>query len=92
MEKWADRVYPETDFGRSIATSVAGVIGLVTYLLVKDWVIAAFSSIISFPIIRIIATSFNEKYKRNSERKISEEDASYLFGKLSDEEVEVVKA
>jgi len=46
IEKWADRVYSETDFGRSVATSVAGVIGLAVYLIFGDWVIAAFSSII----------------------------------------------
>ena len=41
VEKWADRVYAENDFGRSIATSIAGLIGLTVYLLAKDWVISA---------------------------------------------------
>lgn len=69
MEKWADRVYKENDFGRSIATSFAGLIGLVVYLLSKDWVIAAFTSIITFPIIRIVATDINEKAERNKKGK-----------------------
>jgi len=92
IEKWADRVYSESDFGRSIATSIAGVVGLVVYLILKDWVIAAFSSIITFPIIRILSSSINEKHKRKSERKITEENANYVFEKLSNEEIEVVKA
>ena len=92
VEKWADRVYSETDFGRSIATSLAGVICLLIYLFIQDWVIAAFSAIISFPIFRIVASSFNERHKRKNEREISEENASYLFGKLSAGELEVVKA
>jgi len=56
IEKWADRVYAETDFGRSVATSGAGVIGLLIYLSYNDWVIAAFSTIIAFPVIRLIST------------------------------------
>ncbi len=92
IEKWADRVYSESDFGRGIATSISGVIGLVVYLFINDWVIAAFSSLISFPIIRILASSINEKYKRKNERKITEEKASYIFNKLSNEELDVIKA
>ena len=48
LDKWVERIYAETDVGRSIATSVAGVIGLSAYLLSTDWVIAAFLSIIAW--------------------------------------------
>lgn len=92
IEKWADRVYSESDFGRGIATSLAGVVGLAIYVLLDDWVIAAFSSIIAFPIIRIVATSFNDAYKHKRERRVSEEHAAYLFGKLSGQELEVVQS
>ena len=63
LEKWADRVYSENDFGRSIATSLSGTIGLIVYLVTDDWVSAAFSAIISFPIIRIISTRIMNKSK-----------------------------
>ncbi|MCK0767266.1 hypothetical protein [Chromohalobacter canadensis] len=92
IEKWADRIYSESDFGRSIATSLTGVVGLAIYILINDWVIAAFASIIAFPIIRIVATSFNDSYKRERERRVDEECASYLFGKLSGQELEVVQS
>ncbi|WP_020207624.1 superinfection exclusion B family protein [Gilvimarinus chinensis] len=92
IEKWADRVYSEDDFGRGIATSLSGIIGLSVYLLSDDWVISAFSAIIAFPIFRIIASSFNEKHKRKSQRKIDEENAKYSFDKLSEEELNVVKS
>jgi ABC-type multidrug transport system fused ATPase/permease subunit len=92
IEKWAERVYAENDFGRSVAISVSGLIGLLVYLLTADWVIAAFSTIISFPIIRLVSTGLNEWFKRKKQRNIERENASHLFAKLSDEEKEVIKA
>ncbi|MFT6925664.1 MAG: ABC-type multidrug transport system fused ATPase/permease subunit [Psychromonas sp.] len=92
IEKWADRVYAENDFGRSIATSIAGLIGLGVYLLSKDWVIAAFASIITFPVIRIVATGINEKAERNKKRKIEKEEAENLYNKLSADEKNVIQS
>ncbi|OGQ93870.1 MAG: hypothetical protein A2464_10585 [Deltaproteobacteria bacterium RIFOXYC2_FULL_48_10] len=92
LEKWADRVYAETDVGRSVATSIAGIIGLVVYIIFRDWVIAAFSSIISFPIVRIVSTSLNEKANRRKERLIKREEAEEIFNRLSKEEKDVVQA
>ena len=92
IEKWADRVYSETDFGRSVATSVAGIIGLVVYLIFNDWVVAAFSSIISFPIIRIVSTLLHEKATRRAKCKIEHEEAAHIYDRLSDDEKEVVLA
>jgi len=92
VEKWADRVYAENDFGRSIATSIAGLIGLVIYLLTKDWVISAFSSIIAFPLIRIVASSFNEKVERNKRRKVEKEEVENLYNKLSSDEKNVIQS
>lgn len=92
IEKWADRVYAETDFGRSIATSGAGIIGLVTYLIFNDWVVAAFSSIISFPIIRIVSTRLHEKANRRKKHAIEREDAEHIYKRLSEGEKEVIQA
>ncbi|WP_394148025.1 hypothetical protein [Shewanella atlantica] len=92
IEKWADRVYAENDFGRSMATSIAGLIGLVVYLLSKDWVIAAFASIITFPVIRIFASSFNEKVERNKKRKAEKEELENLYNKLSLDEKNVIES
>ena len=85
-------MYTETDFGRSVATSIAGIIGLITYLFSKDWAIAAFSFIISFPIIRLISKGLHDKFNRNKKRKIEQEDAEYLYNSLSKEEKKVVQA
>lgn len=92
INKWAERVYTETDVGRSVATSVSGVIGLVVYLLSNDWVIAAFSTIISFPIIRLIASGMHEKAIRHAKRRIAREEAEHVYDQLSDDEREVVRA
>lgn len=90
IEKWADRVYVENDFGRSVATSFSGLIGLAIYLLTNDWVIAAFSTIISFPIIRLVSTGINEKVERKKQRIISREKSLHIYDNLSSDEKEVV--
>lgn len=92
IEKWADRIYAENDFGRSVATSFAGVIGLVIYLVTNDWVIAAFSTIISFPIIRLISTGINERIERQKKRNIDKENALHIYNNLSKEEKEVINS
>ncbi len=92
IEKWAERVYAETDFGRSVATSGSGVIGLVIYLIVNDWVISAFSSIISFPIIRIISTGLHEKVVRRKKRVVERDKAEHIYSRLSDGEKAVICA
>jgi len=92
IEKWADRVYSENDFGRSIATSLSGSIGLIVYIVTDDWVIAAFSAIISFPIIRLISTGINEKVGRRKQRNIDKENALQIYQRLSVEEKEVINS
>ena len=92
LDKWMDRVYGETDFGRSIATSVAGAVGLVVYLVVGDWVISAFASIIAFPIARLLSTWLYEKTRRAAARQIDRERAASDYGRLSSEERKVVAA
>jgi divalent metal cation (Fe/Co/Zn/Cd) transporter len=84
IEKWADRVYAETDFGRSVATSAAGVIGLIVYIIFKDWVAAAFSSIITFPIIRLISKGLHEKANRIKKRELEREEAEHIYERLSE--------
>lgn len=90
IEKWAERVYAETDFGRSVAISGAGVIGLVIYLIFNDWVIAAFSSIIAFPIIRLVSTGLHEKATRHKKRAVERDEAEYIYSRLSEDEKEVI--
>lgn len=92
IEKWADRVYAETDFGRSVATSMTGIIGLAIYLSFHDWVISGFSTIIIFPIIRLFSTGLNEKIERRKKRAIKREEAEHMFNKLSEEEKKVILA
>ena len=92
IDKWADRVYTETDFGRSIATSISGIIGLAVYLILNDWVIAAFSSIITFPIVRIISTSLNERINLYSMQRKNRKQSEYTYNGLSSAEKEVIQA
>lgn len=92
LDKWMERVYGETDFGRSVATSVAGAVGLCIYLFVSDWVISVFTAIIAFPIARLLSTWLYEKTRRAAARQIEHERAKNTYDKLSDAERQVVAA
>lgn len=92
LEKWAERVYNETDFGRSVATFVSGVVGLVVYLLGSDAVIATFCFVIVFPVVRLISASLHERFMRNRKRRIERQEAENTYSSLSEEEREVVQA
>ncbi len=90
IDRLAERIYDETDFGRSVATSAAGVAGLVIYLVFYDWVIAAFASMIVFPLVRLIAAWLHEKANRVKKRLLIREEAEHTYDRLSDEEKDVV--
>lgn len=92
IDKWADRIYTESDFGRSIATSIAGSIGLVIYLLTDDWVFAAFGTIISFPIFRLISSGLNDRYERRRIRISEKHKIENVFNQLSEEEKRVIES
>ena len=91
IDAWAKKIYEENDFGRGVATSVSGVVGLGAYLLSNDWVIAAFSMIISFPIARISASSIQQEIKKRSEGRGDREALEQTFEKLSDEEKRIFR-
>lgn len=75
-DKLIATVYAEQDFGRSMATTVAGVVGLSTYLLSSDWVAAVFAAIIAFPVCRVVSSALppriNNKESILSDRPIAE--------------------
>lgn len=78
--------------GRSIATSVAGVVGLSVYLLSSDWVIALFSAVIAFPIVRLVATGFHARAVRRAQGQMALEEAERIYDRLSEHEKTVVQA
>lgn len=92
IDKWAERIYVETDLGRSVATTGAGIVGLVIYIAFDDWVIAVFSTIISFPVFRLISSWLHEKVSRDKHRRIEKEEAEILYKNLSQGEKDVVQA
>ena len=91
LDKWADRIYSENDFGRSIATSIAGIFGLVVYLFTNDWVISVFTLIIIFPVVRIISTHINNSKNHQRAIRSEKEKLESDFNKLSEAEKDVVK-
>ena len=92
VEKWAERIYTDTDFGRGIAVSISGITGLTAYLLTKDWVIAAFASVILFPISRLITTALHNKSVIRKLRSVNREEAKYKYENLSPGEQNIVQS
>ena len=90
IEKWVERLYAETDFGRSVATSISGILGLTIYLISKDWVVSAFVVIIFFPLARIAAAALHIRVLRKSNLNSMRDDAERVYGILSAEEKSVV--
>ena len=91
FDRWFELIYTEKDFGRSIATAIAGVAGLGWYLFDKDWVVAAFIAIIVFPPARILASFIRDRLiqKRGG---VNEQYLKNLFENLGSEERATVVA
>lgn len=89
-DKWAERIYAETDLGRSVATSAAGLVGLVLYLFTSDIAIAGFSALILFPVVRVLASSAHSKSQRLAKLKAQEDGLQKLYDRLSPEEKNVI--
>lgn len=92
FDKIAERLYSETDSARSIATSGAGIVGLIIYLLQRDWVIAAFSAVIVFPIARLASARIYEHIQRAEKRRTEREEAEEKYNQLGEYEKAVVQA
>ncbi|UYK73971.1 hypothetical protein [Xanthomonas sacchari] len=92
IDNLVEKLYSETDFARSIATSLAGGVGLGLYLWQRDWAIAAFSAIIAFPILRLASGALHDRRKRAQANRFRTQDTSELYARLSDEEQKVVDA
>jgi ABC-type multidrug transport system fused ATPase/permease subunit len=91
FDRWAERIYAERDFGRSIATSIAGIVGLLIYLNTQDWVIAAFAAVIAFPVVRILASAAHSAYMQKKHSSSNQREAQEIYNKLSEEEKEVIR-
>jgi len=89
-DKWVERIYSETDLGRSLATSSAGVVGLLLYLLTSDIAIAGFTALIIFPVVRVLASSAHSKSERLAKLKAQEDGLKKLYARLSPEEKNVI--
>jgi ABC-type multidrug transport system fused ATPase/permease subunit len=92
IDKLMEKLYEETDAARSIATSLAGVAGLVIYLVSSDWVVALFAWLIVFPLARLITAAIHAKRSKRATRRDAENEAKELYGRLSAGEKKVVRA
>lgn len=90
-EKLFTAIYAEEDLGRSVAIAVAGVAGLVVYQLSSDWVTAAFSAIILFPLARVVATAIHSRWKSKRSEVAQLISAESEFKRFSPEERQILE-
>ena len=79
FDRCALRIYGEKDFGRSVSTTLSGIIGLSTYLLSKDWVLSAFVTIIVFLLFRLIASAVHTRLGEVHKQKLLALEAQKEF-------------
>lgn len=89
--KWVELIYNEDNFARSVATTITGIIGLIIYLIFFDWVIAFISLIISFPLMRLIASYFHNKIEKEAKNREMKAEFEDIYNQLSKSEKEVIQ-
>jgi len=92
LTSWAERLYSESDGPRSLATSLAGLIGLGVYLGVGDWVIAVFAAVIAFPLARVLFTWLGSSVEQRLASRRAAEALCSRLAQLSPAERDVVDA
>ena len=92
LDRWAERIYSERDTGRGVATTVAGIAGLATYLYWNDWIVAVFVAIIMFPVSRISASAIHSRWSQSRQRSDDRGNIEEFLEKLGSEEKAVVQA
>ena len=92
FDRWAERVYNESDFGKSIATTAAGTASLASYLYWHDWVVSVCIGIIVFPVGRILASAIHSHWAQSREKFYNRDQMKELFDSLGREEKDVVQA
>jgi hypothetical protein len=88
---WAKKIYDEEDFGRSISTTLSGIIGLAIYLKSKDWALSLFVTVIVFPLLRLIASASHARWKETKKQQLQAQEAQKRFENFSPEERKVLK-
>lgn len=91
FDEIAAKIYGETDFARSLATAFAGVVGLSIYLWKRDAVIAAFSAVIVFPIVRLGSHSLRAAWLARGAKRTKEAQSLELLEKLSVQEKDILR-
>jgi hypothetical protein len=91
LDELIKTVYSENDFSRSIATTTAGISGLLTYIWKGDWVISAFTAMIVFPITRIIADTIHANWVSRHEKVESESKLREQFDRFYPDEKEILR-
>lgn len=91
LDHLIELIYAEHDFSRSVATAVAGVSGLVTYLWRGDWVVSGFTAVITFSASRVIADSLYAGWKSKQHNRAQLAKLNEQFESFSTEERKILE-
>ena len=93
IDKWAERIYQEEDFGKNVSTTISGLLGLIVYLLMDDFAVAAFITIIIFPVVKILSNTLRNRHLKKSEdveRENARKEMDDIVKNLTDQERRVI--
>ncbi|MEO3679596.1 hypothetical protein ABGI61_11240 [Rheinheimera sp. FR7-31] len=93
IDKWAERIYQEEDFGKNVSTTISGLLGLIVYLLKDDFALAAFITIITFPVVKILSNILRNRHLKKSEaieRENARKEMDDIVKNLTDQERRVI--
>ncbi|ELZ3956700.1 hypothetical protein UM677_001824 [Cronobacter sakazakii] len=90
LSKLFERIYTEKDFSINIAIFISGIAGVTCYLTLHDYVLTLFAFVISFPLIKIIAGGFYQRFITLREETAAERRLAALYDSLSESEKEVI--
>ena len=91
IAKWFERIYTEKNIGRGVATSVAGIAGLIIWYFSKDWIATVLVLVAVYSTAQIVADPIHHRLTLARQRRDRKKHMEELFDQLGWEEHAVVQ-
>lgn len=87
FNKMFETVYNESDSSKMIAISMSGIVGLIMYFFItKETPILIFTTLIIFPIAKLLTSSILNHINKKNELKLQEINYQELYSELNSNE------